>query len=101
MKHQAPFVVKRLAPMIGRPEGARRIAVAYFANTLPEALDAAQAPALRRRALEGMRAKEGGGGAPWLTSKILELERTATWIERRDASAILARKRTGGGGGGA
>jgi hypothetical protein len=101
MKHQAPFVVKRLAPMIGRPESARRITVTYYASTLEAAIEAAHGFTRRRLALEGIRAREGGAGPAWLASKLLELERTATWIERRDQSASIARRRGGRGEGGA
>ncbi len=98
MKHQAPFLVKRLAPMIGRPESARRITVAYRASTLEAAITAARDFARRRLALEGIRARDGGGGRPWLDASIVELERTATWIERREKSATITRRRGAEGG---
>lgn len=96
MRHDAPFVVKRFAPPIGRPNAQRRVVLEHNAYSMAEALDAARGPARRRLALEAIRGKEeGGGGRPWLDASIVELERTATWIERRDQSATLARKRSG------
>jgi len=100
MRHDAPYVVKRLAPMIGRPESPRRIRVEHAAYTMAEAIDAARGPARRRLALEGIRSTEGEGGRrPWLDASIRELERTATWIERRGKSATITRARRPGGEG--
>jgi hypothetical protein len=39
MRHDAPFIVKRRAPMIGRPDSTPRITVAYQAYQLEAALD--------------------------------------------------------------
>lgn len=99
MRSDQPFIVKRLAPMIGRPDSPRRVTVQGGAYGMGEALELAREPARRRLALEGMRAREEGGGHPWITTKIRELERTATWIERRGQPSTLARKIRGGGGG--
>jgi hypothetical protein len=68
MRHDAPFVVKRLAPMIGRPDSRRRITVAYQAYRLRDALD-------------------------WIRGELASLalhpqrRRSAFWIERRGAKA--------------
>ena len=40
--NQRQFLVMRLAPMIGRPDSPRRIAVAYRASYLDEALSVAR-----------------------------------------------------------
>jgi hypothetical protein len=42
MRYDSPFVVKRLAPMMGRPNSPRRIVVAQQAYTLDEALQEAK-----------------------------------------------------------
>jgi hypothetical protein len=42
MRHDAPFLVKRFAPMIGRPNSPRRITVAHQAYTLDAALSFAR-----------------------------------------------------------
>ena len=39
MRHDAPFLVKRYAPIIGRPDGPRRVAVEHQAYTLEAALE--------------------------------------------------------------
>jgi hypothetical protein len=41
MRHDAPFLVKRLAPMMGRRDGPRRVTVAFNAYTIQSALVAA------------------------------------------------------------
>lgn len=99
MRHDAPFVVKRIGPMIGRPESARRIAVEHNAYTLAEALEYATAHVRRRATLAAMVAREGLGGDAWQARTIRELERTATWIERRGKSATISRARRPGGEG--
>lgn len=68
MRHDAPFLVKRYAPMIGRPESARRITVAFQAYRLLDAHDW-----IRGELLHISR-------APWA-------RRSAFWIERRGAPA--------------
>jgi hypothetical protein len=100
MRFDAPFVVKRLAPTIGRPGVGRRITIAHRAYSLAEALDYAREPARRRRALMATVAREGLGGDTWQARSIRELERTATWIERRGTSASItqARRREEGRG---
>ena len=42
MKDGATFLVMSYRPMIGRPESARRVRVAYRGYTLADALDGAQ-----------------------------------------------------------
>ena len=42
MRNDAPYLVKRYAPMMGRPESPRRIAVAFNAYTLESALKEAR-----------------------------------------------------------
>ena len=101
MRHGAPFVVKRLAPTIGRAGGARRLSTMHNAYTLAEALEYAQGPARRRAALAAMLAREGLGGDTWQARSIAELEQTATWIEARGKSATITRARQAGGGRGA
>lgn len=100
MTHDAPFVVKRIAPPIGRPDERRRIAVHHGAYTLADALENARNVARRRATLKELAAKGGGPAPLWLALKIRELERTATWIERRDATATITTKRGRQGGGG-
>lgn len=86
MRHDAPFVVKRLAPPIGRAGGARRITLHGHGYTLDEAIDIARDPARRRQTLESMRERDGDPHG-WMTTKIGELARTSTWIEKRGARA--------------
>lgn len=38
MRHDAPYLVKRYAPMMGRPDSPKRITVAHQAYTLDAAL---------------------------------------------------------------
>jgi hypothetical protein len=42
MRHDAPFLVKRYAPMIGRPDSVRRVTVGHQAYTLEAALEFAR-----------------------------------------------------------
>ena len=54
-RHDAPFLIKRLAPMMGHPTGPRRVSVSGHAYTLEGAVEAAreeQARATRHRWLE-------------------------------------------------
>jgi hypothetical protein len=68
MRHDAPFLVKRFAPMIGRPESKRRITVAYQAYRLADAIEWARGE------------QEHAERCSWV-------RRPALWIERRGQSA--------------
>lgn len=68
MRHGAPFLVKRFAPMMGRPDSARRIQLAHNAYSLSEALEWIQ------------REREHIDRVPYLT-------RPPFWIERRGSMA--------------
>ena len=41
MKHAAPFLIMRYDPPLGRGDRARRVSVAYYADTVDEALTVA------------------------------------------------------------
>ena len=92
MRHDAPFVVRRLAPLIGRHEGRRRRGVAGKAYTLEHAMEIASEPGRRRRALQATVEREGLGPGSWQAREILELERIATWIDHVRAPAFVARR---------
>ena len=75
MRNDAPFLVRRRAHMIGRPETAERTTVAYRAYTLEHALAWAQN---ERRIVVRLIAQ----GAPWARPARL-------WIEAAGQPAIL------------
>lgn len=97
MRHDATFVVKRLAPPIGRPAGRRRIVIACRALTLDDAIANALDVGRRRMALETMRTREGDPHG-WITNTLEVLKRTAIWIESRDAPATRKPSRRRGEG---
>jgi hypothetical protein len=78
MRHDAPFIVKRYAPMIGRPMTARRVTVAYQAYTL----DAALAFARNERDVVTRLAAQ----CDWLRPATL-------WIEQRGQTAALSTRK--------
>lgn len=86
MRYDAPFIIMRLAPTIGRPHAPRRITVQARAYTLEDAMTSADGPARRRRALQAMFTREGDSYA-WISKEIAWLNRCATWIERSGAPA--------------
>lgn len=71
MRHDAPFLVKRFAPMIGRPSSARRVSVYHNAFRLEWAMETAVYAAVRD-------AKRG--------------IRSLYWIERREQPATRQRR---------
>jgi hypothetical protein len=77
MRYDAPFVVKRFAPMIGRPESPRRITIAYQAYTLSAAIEWCR----QERTQE---ARTAGTGVWWHRPAVL-------FLERRGQSATRSR----------
>ena len=69
MRYDAPFIVKRYAPMIGRPDSPKRVTVAHQAYTLDAALTFAR-----------LQLSE----TPWRLSG-------PCWIEKRGQSAMRGR----------
>jgi hypothetical protein len=96
MRHDAPFVIKRLSPMIGRSTSARRMKVHGRAYTLADALEIAVEPTRRRRTLQA-RLDRDGDAIGWIVETIRELKRTAIWIEHRDAPASITRRQAAKG----
>ena len=84
----APFLVKRLAPRMGRPNSPRRVTIAHQCYSLATALEKARFGVEHRRFLEAARAREGDPHG-WITNTIAVLERTAIWIERRGFPAAI------------
>lgn len=76
MKHDAPFLVKRYAPMIGRPDSPRRITIAYQAYTVGAALAWC-------RQERSYRELEGGTGVWWHRQAVLYIERRGQPATRR------------------
>jgi hypothetical protein len=73
MRYDAPFLVKRWAPIMGRPDGPRRISVVYQAYTLETAMHEATYENDRHR------------------RQLVRLGPAAHWIERRGAPASRRR----------
>jgi hypothetical protein len=67
MRHDAPFLVKRYAPMIGRPDGPKRVTMAFQTYALAEA-------------------------QRWADTERQRAWRAVFWIERRGQSATRPRK---------
>lgn len=66
MRYDAPFLVKRLAPMMGRPDSPKHVTVAHQAYTLKAAIEFARLQL---------------GPSPWRQAG-------PCWIERRGQSAV-------------
>jgi len=77
MKYDAPFLVKRYAPMIGRPESPRRITIAFQTYTLRAALEWCQD--------EQAHAARQGAGVWWSRAAVLYIERRGQPATRRKA----------------
>jgi hypothetical protein len=75
MRYDAPFLVKRFAPMMGRPDSKRRVTVAYQAYTVADAVKEA-AYERRRHQLQS------------------RLGPASFWIERRGQKAVLPKQRS-------
>lgn len=76
MRHDAPFLVKRYAPMIGRPDSKRRVTVAHQDYRLADAL---------RSAREEL---AFAARYPWP-------RHAGAWIERRGQAATHGSQRAG------
>ena len=76
MNYDARYVVRRLAPVIGRPESARRQTIAGWRFQSAHALDLARRELVSTRAPGSALARSFGVG------------RAAYWIEARGASAV-------------
>lgn len=70
MRYDAPFLVKRYAPMIGRPDSPRRITVAHQEYTLNNAIVSARGEL------------DFAARYPWR-------RHGGVWVERRGQSALL------------
>ncbi len=95
MRTDAPFIVKRLAPPIGRPNEPRRVATDHQAYSLSAALEWARDRERQHQVLRN-HLGTGHGSAHELAYRQDQLtwfDRAAFWVERRGQVATRTKPR--------
>jgi hypothetical protein len=86
MRFDAPFVVKRYSPPIGRANAPRRVTIEARAYSLDEAMQYARRNREMFARIRERLASEGEG-KPWTLNDLDWYANAPTWIEHRRAPA--------------
>jgi hypothetical protein len=87
MRYDAPILVKRLAPMVGRPTSPRRQAVAYQALSLADA----ERYLRELRQHDAYWRQQALGPTSYARDEVTWRDRRALWIEKRGQPATVKR----------